>query len=408
MIKKILFYATYPTQSNGYARIGNILSNYLAEDENLEVYYFGISNFDIKIRRFIHPKIKLIDVVNEEKKIDSKEIYGTDIINNFIELIKPDILFLYNDLIVISRLFNEINKINYNCKKYVYLDLVYDFEKYELIKFIEKNCDLLFVFSNFWKQNLIEMGVNRDKIHILSHGFDNQTFFEIDKIAAKKFFGFNKDDFIILNSNRNSYRKCLDITIFAFLRFLKFYNFDERIKLFLNCIFEHNEGYDIYNLVKIECLRLEIDYNLIINKHIFKLPQSGYVDDNVINILYNACDVGINTCGGEGFGLCNLEHGGLGKVQIVSKVGGLTDIFKKFELMMIKPKISNYIANSIDWHGGIFHICDPDDFATVLSFYFSYHEKLEHDGKLLQDHIIKNYNWKEILIQFKSFFLEFL
>ena len=41
---RILFFATYPTQPNGYARIANILSNQLAEMGH-EVHYLGISNF---------------------------------------------------------------------------------------------------------------------------------------------------------------------------------------------------------------------------------------------------------------------------------------------------------------------------------------------------------------------------
>ena len=36
-----------------------------------------------------------------------------------------------------------------------------------------------------------------------------------------------------------------------------------------------------------------------------------------INLLYNACDVGINTSMGEGWGLISFEHGATGAAQIV-------------------------------------------------------------------------------------------
>jgi hypothetical protein len=55
---KILFYATYPTQTNGYARIGNNITNYLASKVNVEVYYFGITAFTQNlVEREIHPNI---------------------------------------------------------------------------------------------------------------------------------------------------------------------------------------------------------------------------------------------------------------------------------------------------------------------------------------------------------------
>ena len=37
---------------------------------------------------------------------------------------------------------------------------------------------------------------------------------------------------------------------------------------------------------------------------------SGVADDNRLNLLFNACDVGINTSMGEGWELVSFEHGG--------------------------------------------------------------------------------------------------
>jgi hypothetical protein len=44
-------------------------------------------------------------VLEEERKIGSSEIYGIDIIEKFIDDIKPDLLFIYNDIIVVNRIF---------------------------------------------------------------------------------------------------------------------------------------------------------------------------------------------------------------------------------------------------------------------------------------------------------------
>jgi len=122
---KILFFASYPNLPIGYSRIGNIISNHMAEQEH-EVYYFGISNFKNNVfDRYIHPSIVLIDVLEEEKKIGTDELYGVNCICNFINSIQPDLLFLYNDIIVISRIFNNLieKKITKNFKICTYLDL---------------------------------------------------------------------------------------------------------------------------------------------------------------------------------------------------------------------------------------------------------------------------------------------
>jgi hypothetical protein len=51
-------------------------------------------------------------------------------------------------------------------------------------------------------------------------------------------------------------------------------------------------------------------------------PPSTYYNDDTINQLYNACDIGINTANGEGFGLCQLEHLATGAPQVVLDLGG--------------------------------------------------------------------------------------
>ena len=136
---KILFFASDPNLSIGYSRIGNILTNYLSKTGH-KIYYFAISNFKTNlIDRYIDPNITIIDALEEEKKLGNNELYGVNSICDQIEKIQPDILFLYNDIIVISRIFNNFieKKIEKNFKIYTYLDLVYPYEKINLIKHVD-------------------------------------------------------------------------------------------------------------------------------------------------------------------------------------------------------------------------------------------------------------------------------
>lgn len=401
---KILFYTTYPILGTGYSRIGNILSNYLAE-QNHDVYYLGTSNFNglTTINRYIHPNIKLIDALVEEHKRDNDELYGVNVIIDAIKQIEPDIVFLYNDIIVISRIFNNFisHKLDIRFKTIVYLDLVYEYEKIELIKHVNTFSDLILVFSECWKQNLIQCGIKEEKIEILPHGFNEETFFPIDKQYCRKKFKFLKDDFVVLNSNKNNYRKSLDKTIDAFIQFLKIKNCDKRIKLFLNtsCTTSYkNEDYDIYNLIKVSCMKQSLDCDEIVSNHIYINPSNdNSLSDEILNMLYNASDVGINTCCGEGFGLCNLEHGGIGRPQIISNVGALGDIFTNDYATLIEPVAEYYITNRIDFHGGYLKICHASDFTNALIKYFDNRELLESHGKLSREQLVTKYDWSNIL-----------
>ena len=204
---KILFYATHPSQPIGYGKIGNTISNFLAAQPNVELYYFAISNFPGQTdeTRYINSNIKFIDALAEDAAIGSSELYGVDIIDRVMREIKPDIFIIYNDIIVTSRLLNALLQYRQEFKdvtRFVsYVDLVYPFEKLRYIRHIDRNVDYFFAFSDFWKKNLIDMGVRADKVGIFYHGFDKHKFQIIPSEVAKEHFGFSADDFIILNTN---------------------------------------------------------------------------------------------------------------------------------------------------------------------------------------------------------------
>jgi len=395
---RILFFATYPTQPTGYARIGSILSNALAAAGH-EVHYFGISNFpNSAIERAIHPFIHLIDALAERTEA-SAEMYGVDIMCAQIAKLKPDLVFLYNDVIVINRILNEfiLTKIEKNFKLCIYLDLVYTYQRLQHFQNIQIWADRIFVFSDCWQRNLIQLGLPAAKIAILPHGFDTEIFQPRDTVASKALMGFAPDDFLILNTNRNAYRKAHDITIEAFLIFLLKYNYKPQLKLFLNMLQESKQGYNLLELIKICCLKRGADYEKVVLQHIFIRNSNDYLPDEKLNALYNASDVGLNTCLGEGFGLCNLEHAGVGKPQIVSQVGGLADIFTPAYATLIAPKIDLYLAPLTEDHQGYIQVCAAEDFAAALEKYYLDKELAQEHGTLAREVLTKKYEWVNIL-----------
>lgn len=400
---RILFFATYPTQPTGYARIGNILTNHLAQAGH-EVHYLGISHFkDSAVDRDIHPFIHLIDALTERDE-GSTELYGVDIICKKIQQIQPDIVLIYNDVIVINRILNEFihTKIKKTFKLCIYMDLVYEYQRLLYFQNIQAWADLILVFSECWQKNLMKIGLPAEKIAILPHGFDADLFQPMDTLAAKQAMGFAPDDFLVLNTNRNAYRKAHDITIEAFVKFLQKHDYNPKLKLFMNLLTNSGQGYNILELIKVICLKNDADYAKIVMNHIFIRPSDVYFSDEKLNTLYNACDVGLNTCLGEGFGLCNLEHACIGKPQIISQVGALADIFKKDYASLIAPVAQLYLSPLTEDHQGYLDICSSDHFAEALGQYYHNRPLAETHGTFSREILTKKYEWATILKGFNT------
>lgn len=392
---KILFYATHYSQPIGYARVAHKLVNFLASQGH-DVYYFAITNYpqNNPSTRVLNQNIRVIDTFKENEK----DPYGYASIKETITSIKPDMFFIYNDVIVVCNLLNRIIDTERTFKIITYLDLVFDYERYNYINFIDSKVDRIIVFNDYWKTNLINMHVSPDKIYSLPHGIDD-CFISLDNKQCRVDLGLSEDDFIILNTNRNSYRKALDITIKAFLLFLKNNNFNPHIKLYLNCYLSTPNGYDIPELTRTECIKFGIDYKTVLNKHIFKYhTNEGGITDTTLNKLYCASNVGINTCVGEGFGLCNLEHLSLGIPQITSKVGGLNDFIPPE--MMVEPRVTLSASNILDEHNGDLNICDYRDFTEKIQRI--YDNELTCDIVYSQNYLREKYNWDKILNDFKD------
>jgi glycosyltransferase involved in cell wall biosynthesis len=400
---KIVFLATHPEIHTGYSKIANMITNYLADLPDVELTYICTSNTNPEknVKRFIHPKIQMIDGVAESIKRNSTELYGINILEEVMYDIKPDIFFIYNDAIVTCRAYNALLKYRSEymgrTKFISYLDIVYPHECQKYIQHINNNSDKIMVFTEYWKKALTDIGVPEEKIYVFYHGINNNIIYQKSKLEIRGKMNFDMKDFIILNTNRNSYRKGIDITIRAFLIFLKRENMNPNIKLYINFSLDDRYGYNILDVIDTECLRLGLLYHTVITNHIFHSQNHGMLTDEDINDLYNMSDVGINTCFGEGFGLCNAEQASLGIPQIISAVGGFTDIFEGEQNMLVQPVVAMRLPNHMDAVRGDLHICLAEHFADKLQYYYQNPDKRLEDGKRISKKINQRYDWKTLL-----------
>ena len=362
---KILFLSTHPNQGTGYGRVANKITNFLVEF--YEVVFIAFQNYPGQSidDRFIDPRIRFVDALKEDP--ESPKGFGDKCIKRCYDEEKPDIVFLYNDLPVCEAL---VKLIEPTCKVVLYLDIVYKWEDIYRYEYLKSKVDMCFVFLNCWKDHLVQdLGWDSKKVHVFKHGVDMDRFTIGDSSQAKQRLGFSSDDFIVLNLNRNSYRKQWCVTIKAFIEFLVMTNYNPRVKLMCGCLLKMDDGYDILQLIDIECMKLKIDPNVVKNNHIYMSSKPLHAPESYINDLYNACDVGVNTCCGEGFGLTTAEHACFGKPQIVSGVPALRETLEGFAII-IEPRVITTMSR-FENHGGEIAHFNSSDFATAMYDVFS-------------------------------------
>jgi len=152
---------------------------------------------------------------------------------------------------------------------------------------------------------------------VIPHGVDTGAFFPLvpgDRRAsvrqARELLFPQRCDlagrFILLNANRNSPRKRIGLTLEIFAEFAR----DKPDALLYLHMGMMDRGADVLGLAR----GLGIESRLLLTT---VAPERPQVADAHLNLIYNACDAGINTSTGEGWGLVAMEHAATGAPQIV-------------------------------------------------------------------------------------------
>lgn len=159
-------------------------------------------------------------------------------------------------------------------------------------------------------------------VDVIPHGIDRDHFFPFPELqrtsfasagraaAKKRVFGDRPEiaeSFVVLNASRLDQRKRVDLTIRGFARFAADKPANVRLCLH-HAIMDDASERRLQSLIR----RCGLGDRVVVNP-----LGRRVVDDAELNLLYNACDVGINTSMGEGWGLVSCEHGATGAAQIV-------------------------------------------------------------------------------------------
>ena len=388
---RILFCGTHPEQFNGYSKVVYELSNEISKYDDIEWYIYGFQNFydshQHKMERTLPSNVKIYDAFKHEEP--KGKGFGENEFKEHVLKINPDIVIIYNDLIIIHTLLTKLHEIQNRTFKIIpYIDIVYKNEKNSLIQKIQEMSDGGIMFTEHWKEVIQSQGWTKP-LWILEHGFNEKNYFQIPKRLSRKFFNIPEDAFVIVNLNRNQPRKRWDICLMSFIKFISCH-LDKDIRLMISTTLQGS--WDLVDIMISECKKYNISINDL-QKHLILIKNPQQLTDYDINIMYNVGDIGWNTCDGEGFGLCNFEQAGVGVPQIVPHIGGFKDFFNKDNSLLIESKWSFYCDHSRDFVSGEAEVCDINDYVKALNFYHENKNVVKAHGKNAKEHICKNYKW---------------
>lgn len=415
--KRLMFCGTHIYNTNGYAKISFYILKYLQKYKDIKITLYGFQYFNHSISQEILRNDIGNDVIihdayaNENPKRNG---FGEKEIGDYIKKNPQDIIIIFNDSIITSALtqtiINECGNFKNKFRLISYMDQVYAYQKKDYINMLNSYFDGIIAFTPYWKDIAYKIGIKKEMpIFTFCHGFDHHLYYPIPQNIARMFFNFNEDDFLVLNANRNQPRKRWDITIISWAIFverhykannskLKPSKFIKRpIKLVVGT--DPSNFFDLMDIFENEIKFKDVPWEYAKNTiHFMHSPQQ--LSDRDINILHNSCDVGLNTCDGEGFGLLCLESAGLGKGQIASHVGGIKEFLNNNIAILLEPKSRFYIDNKSNGIGGAAELISPEDCAEAFWKYLSNPDILEKHGKKARQHILTNYAWEKMIDYF--------
>jgi len=418
--KRIMLCGTYPiAASNGYSKVVYYISKFLGVREDIDLTIYGFQNFSHTSGaniRSLPPRVKLHDAYATEDP--KRNGFGELEITKYVKENPQDVIIVFNDNIITSAITANLVKDCWSEKKNFrlvsYMDQVYPYQKKEYIQLLNQYFDAVIAFTPYWEGIARKLGI-RDSMPMYSfpHGFDETLYYPVPMKLCRMFHNFDYEAFMVLNLNRNQPRKRWDTTIIAWAEFIERhyqvnmkgikgdYRVNKHTKRPVKLVVgtQMDGFWDLMDVFENEIKFRDVPWDYA-KPTIQPVSMPQQLSDRDINILYNACDVGLNTADGEGYGLCGFEGAALGKAQVSANIGGMKEFLNHQNSILVDPVMSIYLDNKSKGIGGKAELTNPKDYAEAFWKYFSNPELVEKHGKRSRENILTHYRWETLVDYF--------
>jgi D-inositol-3-phosphate glycosyltransferase len=187
--------------------------------------------------------------------------------------------------------------------------------------------------------------------------------------------------FIVLNANRNQPRKRIDISLKGFALFAR--DKPKNVRLWLH-MGTKDFGWDIPRLSH----RLGIEDRILMTTTSKDHP---FVAEERLNLIYNSCDVGLNTSCGEGWGLASFEHAATGAAQVVPRHSSCEELWTG-SAVMVEPSQTSRMGLNLQAS-----IVSPEAVAEALEKLYADREYLDEMSRAAFHNATRpDYRWQNI------------
>uniref|UniRef100_A0A6C0AJJ2 Glycosyl transferase family 1 domain-containing protein n=1 Tax=viral metagenome TaxID=1070528 RepID=A0A6C0AJJ2_9ZZZZ len=369
---RFVLVSTHVDQTTGYSKVvSNLLAQVATLAPKVKTFHFGFQRHPEKknIRKVPEGIVAYDAAANEDPK---EEGFGFNKIHEYIEMVGPDVVMIYNDPMIIARFIQAMKykKGETPYKLWLYVDQVYQGINPQLMDELNKSADKVYCFTDSWAQTYTEYGKDIPLPKVIEHAVDSTIFSNmppVQRTALRKNVGLPPEGIVFLNANRNSQRKRQDLTIMGFVELLRRHP-GKPLWLLMVTSVDPQKGayYDIQRIFADQLQRAGLDVNVYGKRMaVVDTAPPNTLNDEGMNQIYNMCDIGINTSDGEGFGLCQLEHLYTGAPQVVTDVGSYRSFLPTTVAAYVRPGPLVYQAAGMPL-GLSSPSFNPDDVASAM------------------------------------------
>ena len=402
----VLCYFDSPLCQTGFGQVSRNLLRILYATGKYNFTCIGINHdgspYDQqKYPYAIHPAVSPLSM----NKV-YEDVYGRQKFIDFARTGEFDLVFMLQDTFIVETFLPTLLECRDKLPKEKKFPIIFYFPidgepKKSWIENVVGMVDFPVAYTEYAKKECLKYIPGLDKMPIIYHGVDKATFFplptEVVAEFKRTFFSKHKDKFIVLNVNRNQPRKDMHRTFAAFSLFHKV---NPDTFLFINAQ-ANDVGGNIVEIAEHYGLKYDEDW---------ACPSGGFNANQgypiqIVNQLYNACDLVISTTIGEGFGLSTVEAMATKKPILFPNNTAIPEIVGPNEeygyMCKSGETINDWICLGMPDNNILRPVTDVLDMAEKLQYIKDHYDEAKAKAELAYERV---WTWEGVGEQWKDVF----
>jgi glycosyltransferase involved in cell wall biosynthesis len=330
-MRKLLYIGDSPTKQTGFGRVTENMIPAL--QKHFDVVLFGI-NYQKEKHKYPY---RIIPAAGHNLEYAQTSLIGTEFISQVYVEERPDVIVMNNDVWVVADFYRVLkNQLLSDGVKFLAYSPIdggpYHPKLAEPLRYLTAFA----TYTQFGKEVVVDAGIPASMVTVIPHGVNTKDFFPIDQHVARRELGIPENVFLFFNGNRNQPRKRYDIMIKGFAKFLELMHSKRSTRKSNVALFPHGgmkqrDGWNVPVLLERELYTRKLPKD---RQYLYQYTSKPYPHNQVsieqLNLIYNSCDIGMNTCYGEGWGLVNTEHAACKVLQMVPNHTSLGELFGRY------------------------------------------------------------------------------